>query len=285
MKIGVSLYSFGKLREELGLWKLIDKAAEMGFDGLEFTEDHLNWFNGYDVEIAKEIKAYCAERGIEVANFCETADFLKNDPDETFAVLKKKIDFAAAVGAPCLRHDITSGFGFANRKYSIGYDDAIAIAAPQIRKVTEYAQSVGVKTCTENHGFFSQDATRVEKLINAVAHENFGMLVDMGNFMCADEDPVKSVSITVPYAFHVHAKDFYFKSGYEINPGAGWFTTRANNYLRGAIIGHGDAHIYQSIQILKKNKYDGYVSIEFEGHEDPISGIAQGKANLERFIG
>ncbi len=285
MKIGVSLYSFGKLRAELGLWKLIDKVAEMGFDGVEFSEDELNWFNGYDVEVAKEIKAYCSERGLDIVNFCQTADFLKNDPSETFNTLKKYIDFAAAAGSPCLRHDISGGFKFTGRKYSIGYDDALPIVATQIRKVTEYAQSVGVKTCTENHGFFSQDALRVEKLINTVAHENFGMLVDMGNFMCADEDPVKSVSITAPYAFHVHAKDFYFKPGYEIDPGEGWFTTRANNRLRGAIIGHGDAHIYQSIQILKKNGYDGYVSIEFEGHEDKIDGIRQGKDNLKRFIG
>ena len=36
--------------------------------------------------------------------------------------------------------------------------------------------------------------------------------------------------------------------GFEIAPGTGWFQTRAGNYIRGAIIGHGEAKVYQSIQ-------------------------------------
>lgn len=88
-----------------------------------------------------------------------------------------------------------------------------------------------------------------------------------------------------PYAKHVHAKDFHFKSGNEINPGAGWFMTRAGNFIRGAIIGHGDAKVYQSIQALRRAGYDGYLSIEFEGMEDKLVGIEVGLQNLKRFIG
>lgn len=85
------------------------------------------------------------------------------------------------------------------------------------------------------------------------------MLVSM--IMCADEDPSLSVSIMAPYAFYVHAKDFHYKSGMEITPGNGWFKTRAGNYLRGAIIGHGDAKVAQSIQTLKRNGYNGFVTV------------------------
>ena len=53
----------------------------------------------------------------------------------------------------------------------------------------------------------------VEKLINAVAHPNFGALVDIGNFSCADEYNPASVGIMAPYAIHAHAKDFHIKSG------------------------------------------------------------------------
>jgi hypothetical protein len=41
----------------------------------------------------------------------------------------------------------------------------------------------------ENHGFFCQDSERVEKLITQVGKENFGALVDIGNFLCVDESP------------------------------------------------------------------------------------------------
>ena len=65
----------------------------------------------------------------------------------------------------------------------------------------------------ENHGFFCQDSDRVELLVNKVAHKNFGLLVDMGNFLCVDEDPAVAVGRCAPYAFNVHVKDFIKKSG------------------------------------------------------------------------
>jgi len=187
------------------------------------------------------------------------------------------------LGVKNMRHDVASQPG--GRKINISYDDCIPNMAKAIYEVAEYAQAKGVGTMTENHGYFSQDALRVEKLINTVAHPNFGVLIDLGNFMCADEEPWKSVSILAPYAKHVHAKDFFKKSGMEIAPGAGWFQTRAGDYLKGAIIGDGDAHVYQSIQILKKAGYDGFLSVEFEGMEDNLLGIQLGRDNLKRYIG
>ena len=281
MKICVSTYSYGNYLKENGIMWIIEKTAEMGFDGIEFV--HAEWTNDLDLDIARACREKCDEVGLEVASFCIGADFINNYNDEDVNTLHRAVDFAAALGAPLMRHDITSGIR--GKKHSIGYDDALEIVVPRIRALADYAASMGVGTMTENHGYFSQDVLRVEKLINTVAHDNFGALVDIGNFMCADEDPVKSVSILAPYAKHVHAKDFYYKSGNEIAPGEGWFRTRALNYLRGAIIGHGDCKAWQSVQILKKAGYDGYISVEFEGAEDKLTGIRIGRDNLERFIG
>lgn len=283
MKISVTSYSYGQYinEDKLGLMGIIDNAAEMGFEGIEFSEG--GWSNNLDLTVAEKIKERCAERGIEVVSYCVGANFLAADLDAEIERVKKQVDFAAAMGTKNMRHDV--GYGFSGRKYSIGYDDALPYLAKGALEVTKYAEQKGVGTMTENHGYFSQDAARVEKLINTVAHPNFGALVDIGNFMCADEDPVKSVGIMAPYAKHVHAKDFHWKSGMEQNPGEGWFQTRAMNYIRGAIIGQGEAKVYQSIKILKKAGYDGYITVEFEGMEDNLKGIRIGKDNLARFIG
>ena len=111
------------------------------------------------------------------------------------------------------------------------------------RAVADYPAQKGIRTMTENHGFFSQDSLRVEKLINTVASDNFGQLVDMGNFLCADDDPVTAVGRCAPYAFYVHAKDFIVKSGQGVNPGQGFFLSRGGNFLRGTIVGHGDVPV------------------------------------------
>lgn len=280
MKICASTYSYGRYGKN-GIDFMIDKAAELGFDGIEIVE---GTFEGSaDIKTAEAIRAKCEEKGLAVASLCTGADLLYGDPAEQTKRLCALSDATAAYGAYVMRHDVC--YGFRGEKTHRSYDDAIEKIAPVCRAVTEYAQSIGIVTCTENHGFFSQDSARVEKLINAVGHDNFGALVDIGNFMCADEDPNFAVGVMSGYARHVHAKDFYLKSGCEIDPGTGWFRSRAGNYLKGTIIGHGDAHAAQSLGILKRSGYDGWISVEFEGMEDNLTGLKLGLENVKRFWG
>ena len=168
-----------------------------------------------------------------------------------------------------MRHDATFGFKPGERG-TRGFDQVLDLLADGCRRVTQYAQTKGIRTMIENH---------------AVGSPNFGQLVDVGNFMCADEASELAVGRNAPYAFHVHIKDFHFKSGSETDPGEGWFTTRAGNRLRGAIVGHGVVKVKQCIDILKTNGYDGYCSIEFEGLEDPILALEIGLKNLKAYIG
>ena len=279
MKTSVSSYSFGDYikQEKLGINGIIVKAKEMGFDGIEFLDRDIR-----DVEHAREVAAFAKEQKIAIVAFCVGADFVNKDLDEEIARVKGLVDIAAALGVPVMRHDIAPG-SKSGAKLGISYDALLPKMASAVREIAEYAQARGVRTVTENHGYFSQDANRVEKLINTVGHENFGALVDVGNFMCVDEDPWVSVGIMAPYAYHVHVKDFHTKSGLEPDPGRGWFRTRGGNYLRGAIIGHGDARVAQSLYVLKKSGYDGYLTVEFEGMEDKLVGIELGLANLKKF--
>ena len=280
MKIGVSSYSFGYYARHSGASynDLCDKAKEMGYDGIEFVDLH-----GDDIPaIAKAIRAHCAKIGLEVTAYTVGADFLKDDLQAEIARVKGCVDITELLGAKVMRHDAC--WGFKTPKSHQTYRDAIAVIAPAIREVTEYAAKKGIRTCTENHGFFIQEAYRLEELIRAVDHPNYGWLIDIGNFACADEDSVHAVAIAAPYAFHVHAKDFLIKSGRMIDPGEGWFKSRGGNYLRGTVIGHGEIQIPQCVALLKAAGYDGYLSVEFEGMEHNLEALKMAIAYLKRFV-
>ena len=285
MKFSVSVYSFMQyLRDgRLTPVQCIAKAKEMGFDAIEFVE--FVFPEGVDqMEYAKELRAESDRVGLPISNFAFGADFLNGSDGNLEAEIdrvKKFIDVAEVLGCPTIRHDVTRGPE--PRTYQ-GYDNVLPRLVEGCRAVTAYAKTKGIKTMTENHGFFSQDSLRVEKLINTVADENFGQLVDMGNFLCADDDPAVAVGRCAPYAFYAHAKDFIVKSGNGYNPGEGFFLSRGGNYLRGTIIGHGDVPVVQCIRALHKAGYDGYLAIEFEGMEDCITGISIGLANLKKFV-
>ena len=110
------------------------------------------------------------------------------------------------------------------------------------------------------------------------------MLVDIGNFTCADDKPEIADSRVAPYAAYVHVKDFHIKSAEGTNPGEGFFTSRNGTYLRGAVIGHGNVPVQQCLRTLKKAGYDGNYAIEFEGIEHPMTGLKIGLANLKKYL-
>jgi sugar phosphate isomerase/epimerase len=285
MKLGVSSYSYSRYLGEgkLDLFGVISTTAEIGFTGIEFTGFGPNGDGKDPIEFAKKIKDACAAAKLEIMSWTVGADFLRNDVDSEIERLKGQVDIAAALGAPAMRHDATGGFpGRANNLSD--FIEALPIVARGYGGVTEYAASKGVRTMIENHGFFFQDSDRVEALINKVGNPNFGALVDIGNFLCADEEPTQAVKRMTPYAFHVHAKDFHVKCPCS-DPGDGWFRSRGGVPLRGAIVGHGNVNTKRCIEILKEGGYDGFLSIEFEGMEDNRKALEIGFANLRRYAG
>ena len=282
MKLGVSSYSFAYCisKEHWTYADVCKKAKELGFDGIEFVGLN-SWKTAPDELVtAREIRELCASLDLPIAAYTVGANFLSSDIEAEKARLRHDLDVAAALGAPVLRHDATFSL-----KKTPGYHwkDGIAEMAPHIREIAAYAETLGIRTCTENHGFIYQAPARVEELIRTVNHPNYGWLVDIGNFLCADADPTEAVSIAAPYAFHVHVKDFLKKSGSECAP-EGFLQTSRGNFIRGTVAGHGIVPIPQCLSILKKAGYDGFVSLEFEGLEQNIKALELGVAYLRRVL-
>lgn len=288
MQIGVSSYSYSRLVRSGSMKQIevIAKAKEMGFDAIEFST--ISVPEGKTLpDFARELKAEADRVGIPIVNYTIGADMINGSDGDLQAEIervKAEVDIAEILGVPGMRHDAASG-NFPDSWQGVkSFDAALPRIAQGCRAVTEYAASKGIRTMVENHGYFCQDSMRVEQLVNAVNHLNFGLLIDIGNFTCADDESGRAVGRLKNYAFHCHAKDFHLKPGTEPCPGRGWNMSRAGNWWRGAIVGHGNIPVAQCIRILVKNGYDGVFSIEFEGLEEVLFGIELGQENLRRFV-
>lgn len=286
MEYSVSLYSFYSAIQKGELTPLgcVEKAADLGFDAVEAV-DFVN-FSGTQEEKkaqALELKQAAEKCGLQFSSLAIGADFLNGsdgDQEKEIQRVKDYVDIAALLGAPRMRHDITAGYKGENYR---SYESLIPTLAQAVREVADYAASKGVMTMTENHGFFSQDSDRVEKLYMAVDHPNFGLLCDLGNFLCADENPAEAVARIAPYTRYVHGKDFIVKPFYSEDPGEGAFRSRGGNFLRGTIIGHGNVPVKHCLHLLKAAGFDGTISIEFEGMEPCVDAVRIGLANLKKY--
>lgn len=286
MKTSVSTYSFSTLMKSGTMTQLdcIKKAKELGFEAVEIESLHHDSAQS-DADYANVLRDEAQRVGIEISNFTFGADLLNGENGDTSAEIsriKKMIDIAQILGVKSVRHDCTIGLPKGKRGF-LSYDSLLPVLAEACREITQYAKTKDIKTMVENHGVFSQDSDRVEKLVSTVADDNFGLLVDMGNFLCADENPTVAVGRVAPYAFYAHAKDFHIKTPMQPNPGAGFFKSRNGTYLRGAIIGHGDVPVRHCLAALKNAGFDGTIAIEFEGMEDPIIALTIGLANLKKY--
>jgi sugar phosphate isomerase/epimerase len=276
MKLAVSTYSLSRWRRENGrsLEEAVDWIADHG-TAVEFSGlDERGAEN--PVARAAELREHCRRRGVAIAGYSVGAELLRPPPAqrEVIESLKTQVDVAAALGVATMRHDVTRGFAD-DWSGPRTFEAALEVVVPAIREVTEYAAPKGVKTSLENHGFYMQASERVERLIQMVNHPNYGLTMDMGNFLCVNEDPVQAVTRVVKYAVMAHVKDFHVRPKTTMPP-SGWFATPTEIALRGAVVGHGVIDIPQQLRILTDSGYNGYLSLEFEGMEEPAKAVELG---------
>lgn len=279
MKISVSSYSYSALN--MDDFECMHLAKKMGFDGIEFAEIHPSE-NVDKKDHAIKLKKLSDELSLPISNYAIGADFVNRDVNEEIERLKAEVDIAEILGVKTMRHDATSGPE--NERYSLtGFEKYLPVLAEGCRGVTEYAAQKGIKTSVENHGIYCQQSDRLEALMNAVAHENFGWLVDIGNFLCADEKSLEAVKVGAKYAVCVHVKDFYFESKTKDCPD-GYFNTRGGNHLCGSVLGEGIVPVKECIDVVKTSGYDGWITLEYEGKENPETGVMRGFEYLKTFI-
>lgn len=276
MKLGISSYSFAKYRRATGcdLFEVCRLAAQIGFEAIDLVDLGVK----DPIATAKELSSYCAELGLAISAYTVGADLVNGDEQATLEKLSRDIDVAEALGAPLLCHDVCDSL-----PEGMTWEDAIGVMVPRIRKVADDAQSKGIRICSGNHGYVFGDSERMEALIRAVDHSNYGWLVDVGSFLCADEYPLQGVARAFPYAIHVRVKDFLYRKADElyVEP-SGFFKTRNGNLLRGTVLGHGDVPVAACIKLLREVGYDGVISLEFEGAEENISALELGCEYLRK---
>src|SRR5438093_27844 len=123
-------------------------------------------------------------------------------------------------------------------------EKAAKIGIDGIEKGISKAEQCGVVMALENHWGLSRAPEGQLRLLNAVPSPWLGALMDTGNFM---EDPYDKLKMIAPKTAYAQAKTYY--------GGGEWYTV--------------DLDYKRIANILNDAGYTGYVSLEFEGKENP----------------
>ncbi len=280
MKLGVSSYSLyqAMAANDMSIQDVIAWVADIGAQHIEIVPIGFDFNNNPELE--DQIREKAAEVGIAISNYAIGANFITDTEEAYEAEIQRvirEVDRVHRLGAKLMRHDVAS-----RQDTSIArFNEDLAHIAHACQRIADHAIQYDITTSVENHGYYIQASDRVQALIHAVDRPNFKTTLDVGNFVCVDENPISAVKNNMNYASMVHIKDFYIRPSYR-NPGEGWFKSAGGEFLRGAIAGQGDLNLYEILRIVKQSGYDDYMSIEYEGMEECRKGTQIAFNNVNR---
>ena len=284
MKKGISSYCLSRaMAKGASIYDVIDFAKDLGCEHIEFVPFYtpfvLEKEGRVDSEYIESVRKKCEDVSLEISTYSVNADLLNPDKEareREFARVKLHIDAAEQLGLHVMRHDVASFRRPFSSNTPENFEKELPLMVDGIRHLYEYADKKGIATTLENHGFFCNGADRVIRMIQASDCPNLKMTMDVGNFLCVDDDPVAAVKKCLPYAAIIHFKDFYIRKKdrlpgqtemFNCNKGS-WFETIGGKMLRGSILGQGDIDIPEIVKLIKTSGFDGYLSLEFEGMEE-----------------
>lgn len=270
-RVAVSTYSFWQFRHDdlRDVERCIDLAAEMGFDGVEILHRQMTDESNATLQ---RLKRRAFSHGVDLCGFSTHQGFLSPDP----AVRKKNVDhtihcieLAYALGIPTMRVN-TGTWGT-----SKNFDDLMAHRGvePPVEGHTDeeafgwvidglsaclpVAEKCGVLLGLENHWGLGRTPQGVLRIVDGIRSPWLQVTADTGNFL---EDPYDKLALLAPKTVYVQAKTY--------DGGGLWYTL--------------DLDYPRIASIFRKAGYRGYVSLEFEGKEPPLTGLPKGLAVLRK---
>jgi sugar phosphate isomerase/epimerase len=269
--IAVSTYSFWRFKEgeKLPIEDCIEQAGAMGFDGVDILHVQMSDdSNSY----LQNLKRRAMINGLDLCAMSIHQGFVspdKNKRQKNIEHTTKCLELAYKLGIPCMRMN-TGTWGtsknfnelMANRGIEEplpGYtdEDAYPWVIECLEKCLPTAEKCGIVMGLENHWGLGRTPEGVLRIVNAVNSPWLRILLDTGNFL---EEPYDKLEMCAPQTVFIQAKTYY---------GGGTWYTLDLDYPR---IG----------RIMKKAGFTGYVSLEFEGKEDPRDAIPKSLALLRK---
>ena len=258
LKISCCAYSYRQYLTK-GEWTLddfLETSAKLGFDGVEMTSYYFpNYPDKPDDEYLYHIKQKAFLLGLDISGTAARNNFCNPDENGRKADVehvKMWMECGAKLGAPEIR--IFGGNGIPDGHTE---EEVTEWVAECVKECADFGAKCGVMPALENHGGFPEKAEQALRVLRMVDSDWAGANLDTCNFR--SDDPYEEIEKVAPYAITCHVK---------------------------VSVGKGEnADMGRIVDILKKAGYRGYLPIEYEEREDPITGVPKFLSEIRKAIG
>lgn len=278
VQLAISTYSYWHFRgPKVTVSTVIERAGQLGVAGVDVLHRQMDIPEKEPLTAAHrshlaELKRHAFRHGVSLCCLSIHQDFVDPDPAirrQNVEHTLKCIEIAYALGIPMLRinsgrwntiqsfDDLMKARGIEPILPGYTEDDGFKWCAECLEQCLAKAAECGVMLAVENHWGLTRTPEGLLRLAAAVPSPWVGVLMDTGNFL---EDPYDKLVAIAPKTVFVQAKAY---------PGGGEWYTLDLDYPRIA-------------RILGAAGYQGWVSLEMEGKEDPEIAVPKSLEVLRR---
>jgi len=238
---GCCAYSYGQYlaKGTMSMEDFIVKGVELGVLGVDITT---YWLKSTDPAYLASLRRFAYRHGMPFSGLAIGADLCQPDGAkraETLETIRKWVNATEQAGASHLRV-----FG---DKLPAGatIEQGIEWVVETMKPACEYAARKGIILGLESHSGLTTRAANIVEILRRVDSPNAGCNLDISNF---PQNPYEQIELCLPYATHAHIRDLYGEPKQPLDLERVW-------------------------QLFAKHGYNGYMSAEYEGKEDPMTGV------------
>ncbi len=269
--VGVSTYSFWHFEDDTyrSVEKCIDLASGMGFDGVELLQVQLT-----DTSPAtlRKIKRQAFSLGLPLMGYSTHQGFLFPEEQKRMDNVAKTtayLEQAYELGIPTIRvntgrwgtsknfDELMKNRGIEPRLEGVTDEEGFKWVIDGFQRLALEAEKRGIVMGLENHWGLGIAPEGVLKVVEAVNSPWLRVTLDTGNFL---EDPYDRLAKLAPQAILMQAKTYH--------GGGVWYTL--------------DLDYPRISKIMRDAKYTGWISLEFEGKENPLTAVPKSLETLRK---
>jgi sugar phosphate isomerase/epimerase len=238
---GCCAYSYGSYLKtgKMTMEDFILRAVDLGVLGVDITT---YWLKSTEPAYLASLRRCAYRNGMPFSGAAIGTDMCQPDAgkrSEELEKIKKWIDATELLGASHLRV-----FG-GELPPGSSEEQGIQWVVETMKPACDYGAKRGVILGIESHGGITSKASNILEILRRVDSPYAGCNLDISNF---PENPYQQIEACIPYATHAHIRDFYGESKKLLDLDRVW-------------------------QLFARAGYKGYMSAEYEGDEDPMTGV------------
>ena len=251
--VGCCAYSYRKYLQHgpMTMEDFIRKAVTLRLDGVDMTA---YYFKSTDPEYLDGLRHLAYKNAVPFSGAACGSSMVQPDPArraETLQEIKKWIDVTDRLGASHLRV-------FAGKlPQGATVQQAVDWVVETMKAASDYSGKKGIMIGVEDHSGITQNAPACLEIMHRVNSPYAGINLDITHFIpTATEDAYSQIAACIPYATNTHIRD-HFDDGTPIDMDRVW-------------------------RLFAQAGHKGYMSAEYEGQEDPMTGVPKLIAKIRR---